>query len=173
MKRFRKYYTFLRKLLENPKWMAYPVVWVLIGSICLLILLATYMFIDLIIYSLDFSRNTDFDVHYVSAQIIRIADTFVLMTGLLIFATSMYKFFIGPIKQNSAVKINNLGELKSSIAKVIVLFLVTYLAHEIVDFGINVNTIYNAIAITLGCFILIWYIVATKGKGKTHGKDKN
>lgn len=146
-------------------WLALPMIVILLIGAGLLMIIAVYKIIDIIVLLATSGRRLiDIETHYVSAQIISIIDIFVLIIGMFIFSSSVYRLFIGPLKQSSALKIDSLDGLKSSIAKVILLFLITFLAQEIVNWVDPLNTLYFSISITLACGVLIWFITSLKKK---------
>ncbi len=163
----------LKKIMENPKWIGYPMILLLLSGIFILMMTSAYRFFDIINTTIKAGGFIDIEFQYVSAKMITIIDTFILITGLFIFATSIFKFFIGPINQHIGMSIHDVNELKISISKVIVLFLVTYLANLIVDVGDPKIVLYNAISIGIVCIILIWYIIAAKNGKNELKSDKN
>lgn len=72
---------------------------------------------------------TDPTVEVQEVYFIKLVDGFLVATGLLIFALGLYEIFIRPIELPEPLRFKSIGELKVSLANVIVLTLaVSFLA---------------------------------------------
>jgi uncharacterized membrane protein YqhA len=90
-----------------------------------------------------------------AVDLIRIMDTFLIATALLIFSVGMYELFIEDVPMPAWLIIHNLHDLKAKLGSVIVLVLaVTFLEH-LVEWKDPSGTLYFGIAITLVSVSLI------------------
>lgn len=89
--------------------------------------LALYETGKLIFYILQNLADPNLEVEEVS--FIKLVDGFLVSTGLLIFALGLYEIFIRQLDLPQALRFTTIGQLKSSLASIVVLTLaVTFLA---------------------------------------------
>ncbi|TAH53012.1 MAG: YqhA family protein [Chloroflexota bacterium] len=105
---------------------------VLIGVIGLLVAsiagfaLAAYETAGLVWYIFTHFADPDFQIEEVT--FIKLVDGFLVSTGLLVFGLGLFEIFIRPLELPSALRFRTIGELKTTLASIIVLTLaVTFL----------------------------------------------
>lgn len=163
----------IKKLLDFSKRFAILSVVVLVISIILLVLtgvLKLYIiFRDLIFTSRD--EYTEVDVDVLSAQLLGIVDIYVLAVVLYIFTTAIYQLFIGRVTTHPWLKIDNMDDLKSNLAKMMILFLSTFIVEKIVEWEDPVKIMYFGVVIVIVCLMLIWYstFLTKRSKEKNGG----
>lgn len=99
------------------------------------------------------------------SHIVEVVDGYLLATVMLIFSLGLYELFIGDINQAHGSKssskilvINNLDDLKSRLAKVILMIMIVTLFEEALSMHISapVDLVYFGAAIALIALALYW-----------------
>ena len=105
-------------------------------------------------------------MNIVSTGILSIIDIYLLAIVVYILAIGLYKLFIGPFEGYTWMEIDNINDLKQHIAKMIVLFLATFLLQKIVEYDDH-EKILNFGCVIIGIMaVLIWFSISLKNKTK-------
>ena len=111
------------------------------------------------------------------SHIVEVVDGYLLATVMLIFSLGLYELFISDINQAHGSKasskilvINNLDDLKTRLAKVILMIMIVTLFEEALNMHIAqpIDLVYFGAAIALIALALYW-THAAEGK---HGEDE-
>ena len=146
----------MKKILENGKWIAMISAVTLFISSIILVLYGVYALLLAMIEIVQHIDNLNSSV--VAAKFIGIMDIHLLAIVLLIFSVGLYELFVSPLKVPDWLKIQNIDELKSRLASVIVLILAITFTKELVEWRNPLETLYFSIAVALVSTILIFYI---------------
>jgi uncharacterized membrane protein YqhA len=113
------------------------------------------------------------------SHIVEVVDGYLLATVLLIFSLGLYELFISDIDQAHGSKasskilvINSLDDLKSRLAKVILMIMIVTLFEEALNMHISqpIDLVYFGAAIALIALALYW-THASDGKHDSNGHD--
>lgn len=117
------------------------------------------------------------------SHIVEVVDGYLLATVMLIFSLGLYELFISDIDQAHGSKasskilvINNLDDLKSRLAKVILMIMIVTLFEEALSIHISapVDLVYFGAAIALIALALYWTHAADgSGHGGKEADDTN
>ena len=156
----------LKKLLKSTKWFSFTSVIVLFISMGILILIGIHKLVIIIkdIVVLGIKSLDAINMNIVSARIIGIIDIYLLVIVLYILAIGLYKLFIGPFEGYTWMEIEDINDLKRHIAKVIVLFLSTFLLQKIVEYDDHEKILNYGIVIIGVMAVLIWFSITLKNK---------
>ena len=126
----------LKRFLRSTKWFSFTSVIVLFISMGILILIGIHKLVIIIkdIFVLGIKNLDDINMNIVSTGILSIIDIYLLAIVVYILAIGLYKLFIGPFEGYTWMEIDNINDLKQHIAKMIVLFLATFLLQKIVEY---------------------------------------
>ncbi|MBI5007447.1 MAG: YqhA family protein [Nitrosomonadales bacterium] len=116
------------------------------------------------------------------SHIVEVVDGYLLATVMLIFSLGLYELFISDINQAHGSKasskilvINNLDDLKSRLAKVILMIMIVTLFEEALSMHIAapIDLVYFGAAIALIALALYWTHAADgSGHGDKDGSDE-
>ena len=161
----------LKKLLVNINWFVMPAVFVLYVSTAILMLVGIVKLFQ-IFYEIfnQFRDDVVLDCSLVAAHFISIIDVYLLAIVFYIFAVAIYKLFIGEINHLKWLKIENVDDLKSNIAKMTILYLSTFLVQKIAEWKDPYNILYFGSVITVVSIMLIVFIRLLK---TNIGNNKN
>lgn len=156
----------LKRFLRSTKWFSFTSVIVLFISMGILILIGIHKLVIIIkdIFVLGIKNLDAINMNIVSARIIGIIDIYLLVIVLYILAIGLYKLFIGPFEGYTWMEIDDLNDLKRHIAKVIVLFLSTFLLQKIVEYDEHDKILNFGIVIIGTMAVLIWFSITLKNK---------
>ena len=156
----------LKKLLKSTKWFSFTSVIVLFISMGILILIGIHKLVIIIkdIFVIGIKNLDAINMNIVSARIIGIIDIYLLVIVLYILAIGLYKMFIGPFEGYTWMEIDDLNDLKRHIAKVVVLFLSTFLLQKIVEYEDHGKILNFGIVIIGTMAVLIWFSITLKNK---------
>ena len=160
----------MRFLLMKSRWFAILSVTVLLLSVILLVLSGLVKII-LIIYEMGMSAQNNIlnvDIHVLSAQLLTIVDVYLLAVVIYIFAIAIFKLFIGQFVIYTWLKIEDLDDLKTYLAKIIIIFLNTFLVQKIVLWQEPDYVLRFGIVISMVSAILVGFLYSVKNK-----KNKN
>ena len=160
----------MRFLLRKSKWISILSVTVLLLSVIILVL-SGLVKIVFIIYDMCVSAQNNIlnlDIHVLSAQLLTIVDIYLLAVVIYIFAIAIFKLFIGQFVIYSWLKIEDLDDLKTYLAKIIIIFLNTFLVQKIVLWEEPEHVLRFGIVISMVSTILIAFLYIVKNK-----KSKN
>lgn len=148
----------IKKVLNLNKWFVIPAIFVLYFSSAILMLVGIFSLYELIIQFIDSIKDSQ-EINHVefSANFIGIIDIYILAIVLYTLAVGIYKLFIGNKVGINWIRVNNINDLKSHLAKMSVLFLCTMIIQKITEWKEPVNTLYFAVSISLISGVLIWY----------------
>lgn len=156
----------LKRFLRSTKWFSFTSVIVLFISMGILILIGIHKLVIIIkdIFVLGIKNLDAINMNIVSARIIGIIDIYLLAIVVYILAIGLYKLFIGPFEGYTWMEIDNMNDLKQHIAKMIVLFLSTFLLQKIVEYDDH-EKILNFGSVIIGIMaVLIWFSISLKNK---------
>lgn len=156
----------LKKLLSSTKWFSLTSVIVLFISMGILIFIGMHKLVIIIkdILVLGITNLDAINMNIVSARIIGIIDVYLLVIVLYILAIGLYKLFIGPFEGYTWMEIDDINDLKRHIAKVIILFLSTFLVQKIVEYDDHEKILNYGIAIIGLMAVLIWFSISLKNE---------
>jgi uncharacterized membrane protein YqhA len=98
--------------------------------------------------------------------IVKLVDGFLVSTGLLIFALGLFEIFIHPLDLPDALRFTTVGQLKASLANIIVLTLaVTFLA-SVQNGGDPQTILFQGIGIAIVAAVLVLF--ARSGEQDSH-----
>lgn len=158
----------MRFILMKSRWLGILSVTVLMLAVILLVLSGLVKII-LIIYEMGMSAHNNIlqvDIHVLSAQILTIVDVYLLAVVIYIFAIAIFKLFIGQFVVYTWLKIDDLDDLKIYLAKIIIIFLNTFLVQKIVLWEEPEYVLYFGAVITMVSAILIWFLGSVKNNKK-------
>lgn len=144
-------------LLKGARVFAYPAVIVLLSSIMVLLVLSFIKIAHIIRTFMIQEDIVDLQASAVSADLLSVMDLYLLIIAVYIMAIAIYKFFIGEIKIDLWLELNDLDDLKVHLAKVIVLFLIIFTVKKIVEWGNEQHIFYFGMITVLVCAVLIGY----------------
>lgn len=163
----------LGKLLGKSKWIALLGVLVLNMSAVTLVIVGIFKLFDIIseiYYQVKYAQQID--PIKLSAKFLLIIEIYLQVIIFYIFAVGIYKLFVGEFKQLWWYHIDSLDEMKSELAKAIILFLAVFLVQKIVEWKEPENMLYFGGVIALISANLIWYMNSLKG-GASNNSHKN
>ncbi len=164
----------LGKLLGKSKWIALLGVLVLnLSAVALVItgIVKLYDIITEICYQLINSESID--TIKLSAKFLLIIEIYLQAIIFYIFAIGIYKLFVGEFKLLWWYHIDSLDEMKSELAKAIVLFLAVFLVQKIVEWNEPEDMLYFGTVIALVSANLIWYMNSLKGGASNNHNNNN
>lgn len=145
----------MKKLLENGKYFAIIISGTLFVSSVALALYSIYL---LTIVFVHIAQNiTHLEPTYVATQFIGLMDIDLIAIVLYFFSASIYELFIGELVIPAWLKVKTIEELKSKLARIIVLILVIDFAKNLVKWENALETLYFAVAVSLVSSVLIFY----------------
>lgn len=162
------------KLLGKSKWVALLAVLVLNLSALLLIIVGIFKLYDIsreVYFQLKYSHEINTIV--LSAKFLLIIEIYLQAIIFYIFAIGIYKLFVGEFKLLWWYHIDSLDEMKSELAKAIVLFLAVFLVQKIVEWRDPENILYFGGVIALISANLIWYMNSLKGGASNNKTNSN
>ncbi|MDP3555973.1 MAG: YqhA family protein [Bacteroidota bacterium] len=164
----------LRKLLMNINWFVLPAVFVLYISTAVLMLVGIFKLCQIFgeFYS-EIKGSSTIDVNLIAAHFISIIDIYLLAIVFYIFAVAIYKLFIGEFQSLKWLKIENVDDLKSNIAKMTILFLSTFLVQKIAEWKDPNVILYFGFVITVVCVMLIVFIRMLKNHSNNDSNSSN
>lgn len=158
----------LEKLLMKTSWFIIPSIYILFISIGIFILVGAMELYNICqnIYN-HFTSNEVMDIGLMVAHFIELVDMYILGFLFYILAVGAYELFIGEIPSNGLVRIKTVGELKSHIAKMGVLFLATLQIKKIAEMNGSLDTLLYSGSTALICLVLIFYFRSLDDEDKT------
>jgi uncharacterized membrane protein YqhA len=96
---------------------------------------------------------------------IKLVDGFLVATGLLIFALGLYEIFFRQLDLPDALKFTTIGQLKSSLANIIVLTLAVTFLTLVQEGADSTQVLYYGVAISAIIVVLVYF---TRGGDKEH-----
>lgn len=161
------------KLLGKSKWVALLGVLVLNLSAVTLVIVGIMKLCNIIIEIYNqLSNSQEIDTIKLSAKFLLIIEIYLQAIIFYIFAIGIYKLFVGEFKLLWWYHIDSLDEMKSELAKAIVLFLAVFFVQKIVEWKDPQNILYFGGVIALVSANLIWYMNSLKG-GASNNKPEN
>ncbi|MCX6312250.1 MAG: YqhA family protein [Bacteroidetes bacterium] len=159
-----------RKLLGNSKWIALLGVIVLYISSALLILIGIAKLYWIVMRIIDeVQEGGAVDTILLSANFFVIIEIYLLSIVFYIFAVGIYKLFVEEVALLKWLKMDSIDDLKSHIAKSVVLFLSVFMVQKITEWEEPEKLFYYASTVAMTSAILLWYIMIVKnGNGKNH-----
>ncbi len=113
-----------------------------------------------------FTHLADPDLEVQEVNFIKLVDGFLVSTGLLIFGLGLYEIFFRPLPLPEALKFTTIGQLKSSLANIIILTLaITFLA-AVQEHEEATSVLLKGIAIA--AVILVLVLFARSGEHDAH-----
>lgn len=116
------------------------------------------------------------------SHIVEVVDGYLLATVMLIFSLGLYELFISDINQAHGSKasskilvINNLDDLKTRLAKVILMIMIVTLFEEALNMHIAqpIDLVYFGAAIALIALALYWTHAAESKHGDEHQDEED
>jgi len=145
----------LRKILENGKAIALlPSLSLFVGAVFLGFYGIYILFETLYKVFVDESAR---DTTVLSAKLISVMDIHLLSVVLYIFAVGLYELFVGKLEVFPWLKIENIDQLKSKLASVIVLILAITFTKKVVEWKNPLDTLLFGLAISAIIATLIFY----------------
>lgn len=151
----------MQKVLEQSKYL----VWMAIVSLWVAAVLGFFVGIAKTVVAL-WDLGYSYGLHpQATLYLIRVADTFLVATVLLVFAISLYELFIGDLAVPDWMVVRNLLDLEAKLAGVIVLVLAVKFLEKLMEAKNAIDTLYTALAIAVVSAVLISFQNAgLKGK---------
>ena len=145
----------LRKILENGKAIALlPSLSLFVGAVFLGFYGIYILFETLYKVFVDESAR---DTTVLSAKLISVMDIHLLSVVLYIFAVGLYELFVGKLEVFPWLKIENIDQLKSKLASVIVLILAITFTKKVVEWKNPLDTLLFGLSISAIIATLIFY----------------
>lgn len=172
-----KYLKFANKILIASNKFAILAVFVLVISLILIVFTGVFK-LFIIFRDVIFDVNGDLsavDIQLISAKLLGIVDLYVLGIVMYLFTIAVYQLFIGPVRTHPWLRINCMDDLKSHLAKMMVLFLSTFLVEKVVSWKDPEMILYFGGIVVLTCLMLIWYtskLSCSKGSNSSHQNIK-
>ena len=92
---------------------------------------------------------------FIAVALIELVDSFLIATGLFVFAVSMYEMFIAKLALPDWMLANNLPELKEKLGGVIILVMVVKFLEHLVEWNAPYDSLLFAIAVGIVSAALI------------------
>lgn len=141
----------MQKVLEQSKYLA----WMAIVSLWVAAVLGFFVGIaktGLVLWEL----GSSYGMHpQATLYLIRVADTFLVATALLVFAIGLYELFIGDLEVPEWMVVRSLLDLEVKLAGVIVLVLAVKFLEKLMEGKNALDTLYTALAIAVVAAVLI------------------
>lgn len=141
----------MQKVLEQSKYLA----WMAIISLWVAAVLGFLVGIaktGLVLWEL----GNSYGMHpQATLYLIRVADTFLVATALLVFAISLYELFIGELEVPEWMVVRSLLDLEVKLAGVIVLVLAVKFLEKLMESKSSQDILYVALAIAVVSAVLI------------------
>ncbi|MCX7613368.1 MAG: YqhA family protein [Caldimicrobium sp.] len=147
-------------LIQLSRKIAYiPVISLFIGAL-FFSLYGAYQMVEMI--SLFITHSLYKESILLSTKAITVMDNFLLSVILYIFAIGLYELFIGSLDVPEWLRINNIDQLKSKLASVIILILAVTFTKRVVLWEKALDTLFFGLAtgIVMGVLILYYKIKA-------------
>ena len=157
----------MERLLGGSRWIAVCCVITLYLTSVLLIAIGMFNFFYIVhdmIVSLNLHQRLD--VILISANVIIIIEVFLEAVIFYILAIGIHKLFIGRLRILRWYYIESLDELRSDLAKTIVIFLAVFLVQKIVGWKEQEKIVSWGIIVCALSAIIIWYILMLGRKNK-------
>lgn len=180
---------FLESLFEGSMWNSrFVIIFAVMGSLFAgfaIFYVATIDVYNLVVHALHYGSSELSDearkiLHDSTvSHIVEVVDGYLLGTVMLIFALGLYELFISDIDQAHGTKasskilvINNLDDLKSRLAKVILMIMIVTLFEESLHMKLTspIDLLYLSGSIALVGLAL--YLTHAAEAGKAHGDDE-
>lgn len=148
------------KMINNSKWIplvAVTVLYLTSGLLVILGIIKLFLIITYFIYSPNFLQQID--LIQILAQFIGIIEVYLLAIIFKIFATEIFTIYVVDVMDSSHEHRQSIEELKTELAKTIVLFLAVFLVQKVVLWNDGIQLLYYGIIITLISAVLIAFII--------------
>ena len=180
---------FIENLFEGSMWNSrFVIIFAVLGSLFAgfaIFYIATVDVVNLVQHALHYASSELSDVDrkilhdQTVSHIVEVVDGYLLGTVMLIFALGLYELFISDIDQAHGTKasskilvINNLDDLKSRLAKVILMIMIVTLFEESLNMKLSapIDLLYLGGSIAL-IGLALYLSHAAEAGGKGHGSE--
>lgn len=110
----------------------------------------------------------DIDTLKISAKFLLIIEIYLQAIIFYMFSVGIYKLFVGPLQVLWWFHIDSLDEMKSELAKAVIVFLAVFMVQKIVEWKNPLEVLYFGIVIAITSANLIWYMNSLKGGMNNH-----
>lgn len=112
-----------------------------------------------------FTNITDPNLEVEEVYFIKLVDGFLVSTGLLIFGLGLYEIFIRQLNLPEALRFTTIGQLKSSLANVIILTLAVTFLTSVQEHEDPTAILLKGVAIAAVILVLVFFARGGEDKG--------